>query len=482
MIHNKTPALLIGGKLTLFGAFKKCQDELAAKQIWTGGTPAQYEAVFRNLIVPALRDHDRKPLSAYSRQELEAAVETIRRKGYEQEGVRQNYADITLDKIRYLIRITVQAAADDYLCMDVFAEVGDNQSRKNQKCKAAKLIPKSMTPEQEIRAGQALLTDPMQSGQRMGLAAMFCLGLRNGEGAGLNFGDIKIWRGEEGFWVAWIYKTTAPGTNQLQSGGKTCNADRVIPVPDRFVWLVLERKRRLQELLGDTCNVDELPIACKDNDYFTRCSADDLTQAAKDLFRQIDILPEQIMAAYEDMQRELDSIDPLLQTDEDILTRDPTAYFLRRVGATGMAMVGLTEPEIAYCIGHDIEDPRETRNGFLRTDKLLEIKKKLDKRAVVNGAYQTEEAVALVPGQTAAICGSGRKIFKVPPETKRVHMHLQTEEPLDVGHVTVTAGSANSRMRIDYCQYELPASGYPVELDVVQDYHRIYRDKEEKAI
>ena len=44
----------------------------------------------------------------------------------------------------------------------------------------------------------------------------------------------------------------------------------------------------------------------------------------------------------------------------------------------------MSEPEIEYVIGHDIDDPYETRNEFVNEEKLFAIKQKMDRRPLVN--------------------------------------------------------------------------------------------------
>ena len=46
--------------------------------------------------------------------------------------------------------------------------------------------------------------------------------------------------------------------------------------------------------------------------------------------------------------------------------------------------MGLTEAEIQYIMGHDIEDPYESRNDFTNEDKLYQIKRKMELRPLVN--------------------------------------------------------------------------------------------------
>jgi hypothetical protein len=72
----------------------------------------------------------------------------------------------------------------------------------------------------------------------MGLLLMYSLGLRNAEACAVDYGDIKPMQTHPDCPVIWIYKTTGYDISAGKLGGKTRNADRIIPVPDKVAVLI----------------------------------------------------------------------------------------------------------------------------------------------------------------------------------------------------------------------------------------------------
>ena len=445
---------------------------------WNDNTLKGYESSIRNIIVPHIRGHDQKPIGMLTRSDFEEALSAIRKTGYLAEsGNVCKYDNETLARFWYLMSVVTECAEKNYICVDIL-DANDTASRKgDQHRKAAtKVVPRYMPPEVEQRVGEILLTDPMQPGEYMGLAGMYCWGGRNAEAAGLNYGDIRLWQGVSDCWVAWIYKTTKIDSNKLQSSGKTKNADRVVVLPDRYVQLVLTRKKKMQDILGPDVNVDDLPVACRGNDYFIRCSADDLTAAAKLLFKKVNLPLEQIEQAYDDVQAALAAeTDPLARLNADQIEKEPTAYFFRRVYGTGLACAGASEEEVAFQIGHDLGFTPEYRNELLNTAKLLEIKAKLDLRPLVNSRSRLCAVVDLPENGAMRVSSNTEGVYRVPGEAQHVNLHLQAKEPQDKIRVTVHT-EGEQRVHISSVSYSLQPSGYSKDLNVIADYHRLYNN------
>ena len=100
--------------------------------------------------------------------------------------------------------------------------------------------------------------------------------------------------------------------------------------------------------------------------------------------------------------------------------KDPTAYLFRRNFGTHLHILGLSEPEIEYVIGHDIDDPYETRNEFVNEEKLFAIKQKMDRRPLVNSDLSELERIdageRLQLQHTACV--------QIPAESAETEIHL----------------------------------------------------------
>lgn len=469
------PIEFVLAKHTFWGCYLAYRDQIALERGWNDDTSRAYESSILNIIVPNIANHDRRPLSALTKDDFIAALKAIKKAGYiADDGSVSRYDEKTIERFWRLMEAITDAAEKNYLCRNVLAPNTSTSSRKGCSPYSHKVVPRYMPPDIEQRAGEILLTDPMQNGAYMGLAGMLCWGGRNAEAAGLNFGDIKLWMDIPECWVAWIYKSTKIDSNQLQSSGKTRNADRVVLLPNRYVQLILERKRRLQELLGPEVDIDRLPVACRKENYSVRCSADDLTAAAKSLFAQLKLPPEHIELSYDDVQRALsDDSDSLNIMNMDVLEKDPTAYYLRRVYGTSLACVGLSEQDIAFQIGHDLGAAPEYRNELLNTKKLMELKKKLDLRPIVNTRHSQNKEIELPLNAAISVSGESRVTYRLPAETHRLQLNLSTQEVQDEIQVKIH-NEQDQFIQLEVSSYAIKPNHYSTSLDTTADYHRLY--------
>ena len=477
---NHQPAEFVLGLHTFWGCYLTYRDQIARDYGWNENTAKTYESSILNKIVKHIRDHDRRPLRTLSIEDYTEALDAIRREGYIGEnGTVYAYDSDTLNRFRYLMEVITETGEKNYLCRNVMAVNAQQGKKMCNHDMLGKIVPKYLSPDLELQLGDILLNDPMQDGELMGLAGMYCWGGRNAESAGLNFGDIKLWHDIPGCWVAWVYKTTKIDSSQLQSGGKTRNADRVVLLPDRYITLILERKKQLQAILGPLINIDDLPIACKGNDYANRCSADDLTKAAKNLFTQLRLPPEQIIAAHDDIRNAMAAdIDPLDHLGLDLLEKEPTAYFLRRLYGTALACVGLSEQDVAFQIGHDLGTVPEYRNELLNTGRILTIKQKLDNRPVVNSVMY-DKTIILPKHGVSAVDACKKQVYVLNPESRRIELHLSAKEPRDQIQVRILS-KGSGKVNIQETAYALGNDKYPMALDISVDCHHIYQRRRSK--
>lgn len=64
--------------------------------------------------------------------------------------------------------------------------------------------------------------------------------------------------------------------------------------------------------------------------------------------------------------------------------KEPTAYLLRRNFATHMSILGLTNAEMQYLMGHNVEDAYESRNEFVDSERIFIMHRKLSNRPLLN--------------------------------------------------------------------------------------------------
>lgn len=261
-------------------------------------------------------------------------------------------------------------------------------------------------------------------------------------------------------------KTTGYDTSAGKLGGKTRNADRIIPVPDKVAMLIHARRQYIESQLNKS--IDDYPIVCNNDRWEVRCSARELTNAARILFQSIKIKAVQMASISEDLQDE-----PISQKDslpfED--RKDPTAYLFRRNWGTHLHILGLSKPEIEYVIGHDIDDPYETRNEFVNEEKLFAIKQKMDRRPLVNSdlsqiGKRIDVGDRLQLQHTACV--------QIPVDSAETEMHITANEPTDNIRVSLSVRPQSMRIQLNCHRYQVKETEYDRFVDTQQQYRKVY--------
>lgn len=441
-------------------------------------TRIQYLKEYNDKILPNLPNVNDTPISRYTKEDYDEAINVIAGRGQSsKEGVFVPYADSTLQHFRHLIEVVVVVAADHELCNNVLwgsrFTLSETESQSNAVKEYVKL-KKSLTIAEEKRLAKVIFSNPEQRGQYMGLLLMFALGLRNNEACGLNFGDFKPMKDSSQCYLAWIYKTTVRDTNEVKSSGKTKNADRVIPLPEILMEFLLERKKYVEEELekmgNERLKIEDCPVACVENQVDIRCTASQLTAAGRELFRRVGMSGDQL--AYID--KELD--DP--EICREIKERDPTAYLFRRNFATHLYILGLTESQIQYVLGHDIEDMYETRNEFINEERLYDIKIALEQRPIFNRVISNNFDVNLelleYDNKMVPLHNSIAEEYQIDVKSGKLRIHLAANEPGDEISVKIKPGE-NTVLRKDSIYYGKKPT-YDRTINILKKYHEMYKE------
>ena len=375
-----------GTQYTFCGALEYRYKHIAT--YWNDATRRKYDREYDDIILPALDNHDIKTIADYTKEDYKNAIERIRENGYERNGVKRQYAESTIRHFQILIYYVVFQSWVVGLCEDVlwgttFAidRIGEEQEKESRV-----QIKKSLSSAQEKRLSKELLSNLDEDGARIALLLMWGLGLRNAEACGLNYGDIKPIEGHPYCFAAWIYKTTKIESNELQSSGKTYNTGRIVPVPERIMYFLSERKEKIESIISEQglagLNIENLPICnqglldYESDGYLKRCEAKDVTKIAPLVFENAGISSEQV--AYLDSELSQDNTSLILKE------KDATAYLLRRNYATQMSILGLTNAEMQYLMGHSVEDAYESRNEFVDSGRIYTMYLKLQRRRILN--------------------------------------------------------------------------------------------------
>ncbi|MBQ5607902.1 MAG: hypothetical protein IIU86_02640 [Oscillospiraceae bacterium] len=193
----------------------------------------------------------------------------------------------------------------------------------------------------------------------------------------------------------------------------------------------------------------------------------ELTNATRILFQSIKIKTSQMVSISEELQDESVSQKDSLPFED---RKDPTAYLFRRNFGTHLHILGLSEPEIEYVIGHDIDDPYETRNEFVNEEKLFAIKQKMDSRPLVNSDLTQIERIDV--GQWLQLQHTA--CVQIPVDSAETEMHITANEPTDNIKVSLSSHPQNMRIQLNYRRYNVKESEYDRFVDTQQQYHKVY--------
>ena len=460
---------MVDNEYTFYGVYCQFYDKVARN--WDAdSTRTQNGLTYVNKLIPNMTDHDTMPISSYLRKDYDNAIEKIiiQGKGKEAEPY-QPYAESTIKNFRRLIYYVVEVAAKEGLCENVLWDSSYNPkvtTENEERIAKNGLLPKSLTFSQEISVAKYLLSDSMQTGQRMGLLLMYALGLRNAEACAVDFDDLKVMQEHPECTVIWIYKTTGYDNSSTKLGGKTKNADRIIPVPSFVVDLINARRRQIEELLDS--DVGNFPITCLDHHWEERCSARKLTTAAREMFQSINMNPAQLSIIDEDLRK-------MPESDISVLESEPTAYILRRNFATHAHMLQMTENEIQYVLGHDVESPYTTRNEHVDEEVLYGISLKMAQRPLLNDVFAQQDIILADTENIAPI--RSNTSLRLPANSRKVKLHLQTNEPLDNINVTIRTHPRKMNTRCESDMLQANLSNNRTFIDIKKQYHALYQNK-----
>ena len=456
-----------GSKYTFYGVLVTFYDELFIR--CNAKTRSAYNRQYNNYILPLIGDGIMEKLEL---EDYERVVEAVRANGLK---------PVTVQHYRYLIRTVVRCAVEKGFCQDVLFgsiySLPPNERKEVANKKEFVRNKKSLDAKEEKRLFERIMTDPKQEGPRMGLALMFGLGLRNNEACGLKFRDIKEMNMYPGNYCVWVYETTVGATNKLKVGGKTRNAPRVLPIPPVLYDFLMARKAFLQEeadngriLFSEETgirSIEDLPIACQKSDYKVHCSSPHLTTCGRLVLCDMKMSEDKL--AY---------IDAQLQDDEwraatGISEKDPTAYLLRRNLATHLHILGLTESEIQYYMGHDMGDRYADRNEYTNEEHLYTILQKLRNRPLFNKKYPHEETLVLKSGGNALQRDHVHAAqFSIDEADVEVTIAAKADEPNDPIQILIDESEAVYAEAIIYTD---PTTETKRTINVNEVYQRAYK-------
>lgn len=480
------PRKMVHNIPTFYGAYEVFKEEAMTYggRTWNAETVSQYDAIVQTHIVPYLQNHNRKHIGQLFRQDYNDALDRLKKRGknppgepfepWEKNGVPE--------KVDYLMRAVVWAASNHSLCRNVFVDrensrIGGGGGEKTGADQARTM--KSLAIRWEILAAKHIMKGIFTLNSSSGLLLMMAEGLRNNEATGVNFGYIREFSEYPGHYYLIVPQTTDLGASTVKILGKTANSGRKVPIPKPVVKVLFKlRDIRAKEAAskGYTEKMDDMPIVCKEGKPWERCSADDLSRAAKDLFVAIGMREDEIIELNQELLEEAQAARDEMEEDEfREIESDPTAYLLRRNFATHIAVLGLRDVEIWYVIGHKIESEYVQRKAFNDEKLLFALKRKMDERPILNEIIM-EEAIRLEAGKTMDLKGSKKIVLDIPADQVfKVKLNLTAREPGDEIRMRVTNHLDKGELPCEFDATNVSLANSPGRtIDEIQYYHGRY--------
>lgn len=492
MTTRREPPKVVKGTLTFFGVYHELKGDVMqyAGRGWNEETTAQYDSIIINHIVPALKGHDYKPIFAYTLSEFEAALTSIKRQGKRTgKGGFVPWEQSTLEKFRYLMEAVISAAARNCLCMNFFQErdgalaVGGAHNRNFYRLGRT---PKSLSVEEDVKLARYLSEHAEMEGEAAGLRLMHATGVRDNEACGANFEDVHAFVEYPGHFYLIVSQTTEIGSDTLKINGKTYNSPRKIPLANSLYEALMEIKKErlmLASANGYTGDGGDLPIACKKENPVRRCKTSDLSNAARRVFVAIGMREEDLDSMGRELKLHAQLASEKGEGDEfKGIEADPTAYLLRRNFATNAAILGLSDVEIQYIMGHKISSPYFQRRDFNNEKRLFAIKEKLDRRPFLHVGAR-DEIVVETRYEEVLIPRSNKVLIRIPAVgNKRIRITATAREPRDYIKMRV-ACDIHSVVHSEIESYSTPLPSEPSRtIDVTRGYQDAFRKTLEEKI
>ena len=415
-----------------------------------------------------LGDVFNKPYSEYNYNEIVEILKEIKKTGYriKSTGEIKRYTDHTMATFRSNIKsidgiavkydiINISSfwgtalGLGGYCIWDDFFDLDDNESVDKNNRIVNTQLRKSLTPSEEKKVFKQVMTDPQQSGEFMGIALMYSCGLRNAEACAVKFGDVIPIEGHDDCFRIKI--DTSISIDRVEKANlKTKNAYRYIPISDVLIEFINKRKEyvKTQLNLSDE-EVNDLTIACYQNEFVKHCNTNDLTTAGRIVLKKAGV-NGRVLAYIEIHVRELDMA---------VSEKEPTAYLLRRNFGTMMQLLDLTREEIEYLMGHSILSIEMTRNYYSNSDMLYKMKLKMDNRPYLSSRYNSELEICLKPQKSVTINKTYKQLIHINESAKKIKIVLviKSKNPNDNINVRIDMDALKSfdiEVNPLYCNYQ----------------------------
>lgn len=432
-IPHKTPKNNLHPKFALFDHYTEDKRITAAgvlakywEQIsknWNNNTAQGYIDMYNDVILLCM---DEIALEEYqSKDDYEKLMVDIlsgaRRGGKPSSSFSLSYKK----KYRFLVKRILDIAAKNGECLNVLWGTNfappENIDLDKEEEKIRTQLHKSLLPAEEWTLKDLVFSDPHQSGEYMFALLMWALGGRPQEIADIQWSDIRPISADGERYVIALVTTVDESSggpddvDKSRTGGKTKNMFRFVPISSALRDFLLERREEVEtaftkakeadqasgednakeennpkKIIPDKIHsVGDLHVCCAGDNFFRRCNLRKARNVCRDLLFQIGI--NEAIFRYFEKQMEQDMANASTTKKAESIwgkEKSVTSYLLRRHFCTILFLLGLSEDEIHYLMGHAFSETKaylSTKRSDFRYPPFLEsIWEKMALRPIFN--------------------------------------------------------------------------------------------------
>lgn len=396
----------------------------------------------------------------YDEEELQKLMERIRnRSGYSDVSIETGLNHLVFDPCEYWYRDAGNHSLDK-LWGSSYDFHPEHEADPDE---VLWRIPRSLTPQEELRALKILSKVEENPGEYMGLLLMFFTAVRNNEACAINFGSFHALENHPDVSCMEVVASTMLGSNRLKASGKTHNAPRLLPILPILKELLERRKEFVKSQLTFPCtdskghvfaSVEELPVACRGDRCTTRCSSADLSNAGREFLRKEVRLREKEVSALSWYMQQVKG------TNEDPDEKDVTTYLLRRNMATHLYTCEFSVTDSQYYMGHQMDSTELRRSDFMDNAYLYGLYRKLLQHPLCPS--EADPVIHLDPDSASAdIMDQVHAVITIPQRIRSpVLVRITTKDAADPLQITVSGSARPVKAVI------LPVDGLPSDINI----------------
>lgn len=404
--RKSLPAEAIGGELTFCGIYERCLCRLQNRRCWSETTCRSYDRIAIEWLLRPLSERPFCELSEYDifekwgkicRECTGATYLTtcaVLLRGILEIAYEEGLTNVSLYGMPFegIIHTETGESAPLYDATEETLQSIETARAERIKRSGTK-ISRSLPLDTEYRVVQELRKRAETEGEYLAGYLMDICTLRTSEACGLNYGDLTVFRGTDTA-VFQMANTSKANSRERELGGKTKNSPRYVYCPKFLHMELMARKKKIMDTLGiSETEANKLPICCKGTQYHVRCLQNEAQNACKRVFAECHVEEELLRDAYYAMQED--------EELREICEQSAVAYLFRHTAATSLPFCGLDAEQISYCMGHKMEDEHVKRNKFAVIDTFEKLRKKLDRRPIIqklNGTVGHDMVIAASRG------------------------------------------------------------------------------------